>query len=116
MAAETFSEGETIELDFAFTEANDAPMNLTGAGVEWCIAAAYNSVAPPIFTATLLSGIALVGLATAGTVKVTIHPNHVGRVAVIPGKYIHLIRVIHLGGRTVEPWGGPLVVTESPFL
>ncbi len=108
----TFSRGETWTLSVALLEADSVtPVDLTGAAMDWVIA--KDLISDPLLTASLGSGITLIGSPTLGTVLIQVNPT--GNSMIMAGDYIHQARVVKADSTTIIPFGGSLTVINSPF-
>lgn len=96
--------GDTWEIAGTLTDASGAPLDLTGAALQWKLddpTGAINAL-----TLALGSGITITGLATAGTVL--IEPTAVQTAALAAGVYRDQVRVTLADGTVTTQWVGSI--------
>lgn len=113
LAAISFSEGETWRMSMTFYEADGAtPLDLTGAEVEWAVAAAM--IDTPIASFDTATGIVIDADPTSGKAEMSIAPA--AHAALLPGAYVHQARVVLSDGTALVQFEGALTVRESLFV
>jgi hypothetical protein len=83
--------GDTVLLDYTFTEADGTPLNLTSATVVWQLSWGPASLPLVVKSSSAAAGIAVIN-AAAGKVEVTLATTDTA--ALTPGRYYHEAKVI----------------------
>lgn len=115
MAAEAnvrWKVGETWRIDATMHDSLGAPLNLTGATVQWRLS---NSSGVILQTLTVGSGIVLVNGGVDGECIITTTPAMQAALGIIPGVYPHEAQVILPDGTYTDQFAGFIQAIPSLF-
>lgn len=107
-----FSEGETWVIDCVFLDAEGEALDITGATIEWRVAARPGQA--PLVTATTSNGLIDITGATTGLATITV--PYASHSSAVPATYLHEARVALSGGEVTVQFRGTLTVYDSIFV